>query len=132
MFVEGPDDVTFFEELTKTLHPELAVALERRIKFVPSDGYRNIHAFALMTILKSENVKVRFFVIADSDGRSDRAVSLLEQIIRKVPESRRDQDLSTRIKILEEYELEAFNCFVLSSSSKKLQAGTSTKPKAFA
>ena len=110
VFVEGDSDVEFFEYLTIKLRPELESFLHRRIKFIPSDGYRNIHSFAYMKIVNSMNVSAEFYIIADSDGKdpADKICWLLHQIKSKIKDVKDEANLKDKIKILREYAIESY------------------------
>lgn len=108
VFVEGPTDAIFFERICKIINP--SKILDSDIKFIPTEGFDNIHVYALMHILYSHNVKSNFYIVADSDGKQDRADYLYAKIIEKVPAAKSDEKikLKDRIRILDVYELEAY------------------------
>lgn len=110
VFVEGDEDIVLFREMVKKLFPQYASNIDRRIKFISTDGYRNIHLFALMKILHSENVISKFFLVADSDGYKveTRKTSLKQQIVQQVPEADKGDVLADKIYVLSEYEIHTY------------------------
>lgn len=113
VFVEGDEDVDFFKKIVYHLKPELSGSLDRRIKFIPSDGYRNINSYAYIKIIYSANVDAEFYIIADSDGRSPekRQKELVDGIknkIGKIGKKIDKQKLLERITILKEHAIESY------------------------
>jgi len=108
IFVEGTMDVEFFEMICKNINPTKMLGSD--IKFIPTEGFKNIHVFALMQILYSHNVNPDFYIIADNDGKESRAEDLYKQITNKVPVAKSDGKikLKDRIKILNVHELEEY------------------------
>lgn len=108
VFVEGPTDAEFFGSICKVVNPSKILGSD--VKFIPTEGFDNIHTYALMHILYSHNVKSSFYIVADSDGKESRADDLYAQIIGKVPAAKSDEKikLKDRIRILDVYELESY------------------------
>ena len=102
------NDKTLLEELILKIKPELRDSLNRLIKFIPSDGFRNIHAYALMKIIKSDNVEANFYVLADSDGYegAERQQYVYDQILTHLPTADHRGDLKDKIRVLPQHELE--------------------------
>ncbi len=111
VFVEGDTDASVLSRIATALRPELASSAVPKIKFVPTDGFRQIQTFALMKILHSDSVRSEFFVVADNDGyeANERGESLYKQIIKMVPEAaQKTPSLRQRIRILDTHEMEAY------------------------
>jgi len=110
VFVEGIKDEAFYKNIVIRLQPELKDSLDRLIRFIPSDGYRNIDSFAFMQIINSQNVNVDFYILADGDGVEPeiRKTSLISEITKKVKNIKKDVNLAERIMVLSEYSIESY------------------------
>ncbi|MBI3291400.1 MAG: AAA family ATPase [Elusimicrobia bacterium] len=111
VFVEGDTDACVLARIATALHPELATSVIPKIKFIPTDGFRQIQTFALMKILHSDSVTSKFFVVSDNDGyeAQERAGFLYNQIIQKVPEAAgKTPSLRDRILVLDVHEIESY------------------------
>ena len=86
----------------------MATALNKKVRFIPSDSFDNIHTYALVHILLSDNVHSQFFLIADGDTDINRADNLIQKVMSKAPKDKlgRLDDLKSRIHVLSEHELE--------------------------
>jgi len=102
VFVEGENDIDFFRFIVQKLRPKID-KIDRRITFIFSDGFRNIHYYAFMQILTSQNVSARFRVIVDSDGQdlSLRKSKLLEDIKGNFG-NRQEEEVEETIKKIED------------------------------
>jgi len=114
VFVEGPGDVRFYKRVVSIIKPELnEQQRERRIKFIDSDGWRNIGAYASMKIINSDRVKNSFYIIKDGDGRDveERKNSLMMEIKKRVGEVIKKEDgleFKERISVLSCYSIESY------------------------
>ena len=110
VFVEGDSDAQLFRTLALKLLPSHADNIDRRIKFIATDGYRKIHAYALVRILNSTNVDAPFFLIADGDGydSEERKKYIADKIVKEVPEAEAKGPLANKINVLQEHEIESY------------------------
>lgn len=114
VFVEGPTDVLFYNAVVSLLKPKLEEEQkERRIKFIDSNGVRNIKTFAYIKIINSDRVKNNFYVIKDGDGRNPEGAKndLAKNIEDQVGEVINKEDgigLKERIYVLSDYAIESY------------------------
>lgn len=109
VFVEGSRDVEFYEAIASQIVG--GADLGTAIKFVSADGYRNIHAYALMSILASTNVACDAHAIVDSDAlpAATREKELKDSINSHLP-ARGGAAPADKIKVhvIGQHELEGF------------------------
>ena len=116
IFVEGAGDISFYKRIIELKYPKLAQNLDVNIKFIDTGGFDTIHAYALMHILLSLNVETRFYILADSDGKSTEAKKA--EILKKISErierksltinQQKYDDLHKFIKPLSKYAIESY------------------------
>lgn len=126
VFVEGSADEEFYRGLAGKLAS--AGQVEAKIKFISTDGFKNIHAFALMNILLSHKVrsKAKLFVDGDAMPEAGRKKELLEGIgkhLRHGADIDKLEDLE--MHIISEHELEGF--LLDATILRKIMTGLSEK-----
>jgi putative ATP-dependent endonuclease of the OLD family len=103
VFVEGDDDVVFYEKLG---------IKDPKLRIIATDGFRAIHYYAFIKIISSEHVKNEFILIADSDGEDpEQRKEKLKTAVRgqfKHPPADLEDRLKERIFILNNYALESY------------------------
>lgn len=123
VFVEGKNDVKFFEKLGIT-NPKL--------KIIYTDGFKAIHYFAFIKIISSEHVSNNFVLLADSDGEepTQRAKKLEDEIYKQFQEPTEGLKgkIEGNILILNEYATESYllNAEILKKAFPELDAANLT------
>jgi len=116
IFVEGINDVTFFNKIMTLKHHAMSEGVVPRVKFIEAGGFDTLHAYALMHILLSVNVDAKFSLIVDGDGKQpeERKKYIIGQIEKKVKSHKFSVDaaklkaLPDRINPLTLYAIESY------------------------
>ncbi|MDD3048086.1 MAG: AAA family ATPase [Candidatus Pacebacteria bacterium] len=130
IFVEGSSDVIFYKYLISKHDPKINI--DRNITFIYSDGFRNIHYYAFMQILTSQNVNLDFRIIVDGDGIDPikRREDILKDIEKTFPlgygkeeKKKKLKNIENNIYVLKKYSIESYflNSNFLSKKFKNIK-----------
>lgn len=116
IFVEGPNDILFYSRIIEVMYPHLATKLDTNVKFIDTGGFETIHVYALMNILLSVNVTAKFYMIADSDGKTqeDRKNEICDKIRKRIRkhdfsvDKQKVDELPNLIRVLSQYAIESY------------------------
>jgi predicted ATP-dependent endonuclease of OLD family len=108
IFVEGESDKIFFKKLIEF---ELGKenCLIDKIKFIPSEKWRGVHYYAFVKIITSDNVRSKFKIIIDSDGKipEERKKEFLDDINGEYSEEITNK-IEPHINVLARYSIESY------------------------
>jgi uncharacterized protein YeeX (DUF496 family) len=110
IFVEGKEDEIFFKHVLSKKYSGKKESILSKIKFIQTDGYRNIDGYAYLKILRADNVTAQFCAIADSDGvESDqRKTNVVDNIKQYVENKMEVSELQKLVYILKGYSIETY------------------------
>lgn len=108
IFVEGESDKLFFGKIIKKRWGENDSIIEK-IKFIPSENWRNVHYYAFVKIITSDNVNSNFKIIIDSDGLSSEEKK--QEFLNEIRGTYSDyviNKIEPNINILSRYAMESY------------------------
>jgi len=121
VFVEGDDDVAFYEKLG---------IKDPKLRIIATDSFRAIHYYAFIKIISSEHVKNEFVLLADSDGEDpEQRKQNLKEAVRgqfKTPPPDLNERMNEKIFILRKYAIESYflNEATLTAAFPAIDAGS--------